>query len=614
MLKLAGGTHFLVLRTGGGRRVVDCFRRFDEAVAKHDGSSRISPIFAVSNAPPPTCSEDTLSYLLFVGPKYPGDVEVPDKVDCFLSLGLLNILFYIRSQEIADTFRASLSTGETGWECWTIRGGVIDDIQCGFPGRSTLRDEISAPLVVDRKSLVPTAREFQTALASAVGKAQLYKQPTEQRLLNYNTVLRNFLMNGSVRDVERQQSLAIANVSIARLNWQTYGGTSQILETSIPLAMHSLLGIGTPVLALQALTSFVERAFELFPTRSWLSRLKNRPARRGTSLIGTPATDGFWTQDFLSLAPGEVQEQLEGPNLPLFATFSGRDGFRSTSISLSAPNESITGCNTPSWTLQTLTHEMSHTQIRIALGFLLPSSQQEQDSLWSTIRDSEAATNLLDQVRVFLAEAIRNLGAQGIHEALTRDQFFVALKENLHEAHEILAHVFDLMYFYQGDEKAYLRAVWVSWASIPHIEDRVKNYVVRVLCALYANSLRRDDGAELTLQTVETTLLELDQEFPESLYIPEALAELQGNRKAYLDKLRLRSPLVKFARHFLWSKDAAKILSKGADLAQSLTSGAFTEERVKNPLAFLGAWSRDKVPEPIRSIWILQQLALGVEH
>jgi hypothetical protein len=256
---------------------------------------------------------------------------------------------------------------------------------------------------------------------------------------------------------------------------------------------------------------------------------------------------------------------------------------------------------------------MSHTEVRTALGFLLPDAQPEQDRLWATIKDPRKATNLLDQVRVFVAEAIRMLGAREVHEALTRDQFLAALKKNLHEAHEILAHVFDFLCFYRGDEKAYLRAVWVSWASIPHIEDRVNNYVVRVLCALYANSMRRDQGAELTLQTVETALLELNNEFPESLYIPEAISELRENREAYLAKLRLRGSLVRFARHFLCSKDVIAILSKGADLAQSLTNGVFTEERVKNPLAFVGVWSQDKTPEPIRSVWILQQYGTRLE-
>jgi hypothetical protein len=106
----------------------------------------------------------------------------------------------------------------------------------------------------------------------------------------------------------------------------------------------------------------------------------------------------------------------------------------------------------------------------------------------------------------------------------------------------------------------------------------------------------------------------LNSEFPDSLYIPEAISELRRDREEYLKKLRLRGSLVKFARYFLWSKDVSALLSKDADLASHLVVGTFTEERIKNPLAFIGAWSQDKTPDAIRSAWILQQLAYGMER
>lgn len=615
MVKLVGGTHFLILRGDGSTHTVECYRRFDEAVAKHDGNSRISPIFSVAGSSPPTFEKDKPCHLLFLGPKYPGETTIPDGIDCYLTLGLLNLVLFSDSAEKIDSLRDSLASGTVGWERWTLIGNVITEVEHHFPGRSSAPTEVTEPIGLDRKPLTPTAREFQTALACAVGKAQLYKQPTEQLLLNYNKVLRRFLIDDSIQDVERLQFLAIANVSIARLTWQTYGGTSRIYESQIPIAMHSLLGIGTAVLGLHALTRFVEQVFESHSTRTDLERLENIPAHNAGRLLSIPATDNFWNRDFFARATDEIASRPDGPNLPQFATFSGRDGFRSTSISLSAPTESITGCNTPSWTLQTLTHEMSHTQVRIALGFLLPDFAIPDDvqAVWTTITQPDSATNLRTQVRAFLAESIRQLSSKGTLEALSREEFFAALKDNLDEAHEILTHTFDFLYFYRGDEKTYLRAVWVSWASIPHIEDRVKNYIVRVLCAVYASNLRRDNGVTMTLESVESALVELNTEFPDSLYIPEAISELRLNREEYLGRLRLRGALVKFARYFLWSKDVAAMLSKDADLASHLVGGTFTEERIKNPLAFIGAWSQEKIPDAIRSAWILQQLAYGME-
>lgn len=443
MLKLVGGTHFLTLRSDGNTHAVECFRRFVEAVAKHDGNSRISPIFSVSGSPPPAFQKGKLCHLLFLGPKYPGDASIPEGIDCYLTLGLLNLVLFSDSADRIDALRDALSSETVGWEQWSLVGNAIQKIEYHFPGKSSVPTEVTAPIGLDRKPLTPTAREFQTALACAVGKAQLYKQPTEQLLLNYNEVLRRFLTNDSIQDVERVQFLTIANVSIARLTWQTYGGTSRISESTIPIAMHSLLGIGTAVLGLHALTRFVEQVFESNPTRMSLARLENVRPRSAGRLLSIPATDNFWNRDFSASAPGEIASKPDGPNLPQFATFSARDGFRSTSISLSAPTESITGCNTPSWTLQTLTHEMSHTQIRIALGFLLPNFAIPEDveAVWTTITQPDRATSLLIEVRAFLAESIRQFSSKSIVESLSRDEFFAALKDNLDEAHEILTHI-----------------------------------------------------------------------------------------------------------------------------------------------------------------------------
>ena len=99
MLQLVGGTHFLVLRTDEGKHFVHCFRRFDEALQKQDGKSRLSPIFAVEGSPEPSFPEGHQTYLFFFGPVYPGQVDVPLDVHAFLTLGLLNILFFCTTDQ-----------------------------------------------------------------------------------------------------------------------------------------------------------------------------------------------------------------------------------------------------------------------------------------------------------------------------------------------------------------------------------------------------------------------------------------------------------------------------------------------------------------------------------
>lgn len=614
MLQLAGGTHFLVLRTERGYHSVHSFRRFDEALARHDGNTRLSPIFAIAGAPPPSFPEDTTTHLLFLGPIHPGRVAVPEGVHAYISLGLLNLVLFCQTEESLKKVQGMIGPLGVGWELWSLSGNRIIDSKYNLPGSSRPVEQITNPIRKDISPILPTIREFQSAMANAVGKAQLHNQSAEELLLRYNEVFRRLLGEPTIQDVEKLQFLVTANVAIARVTWQTYGGSSPIAETPIQLATYSLLGIGTAVLALQALTRFVEQVFEEVRITDTLLQLATIPSQ-GTPLVSLAASDIFWAQDFVGLIDRRALPPATSPNLPQFASFSGRDGFRSTSVSLSAPIEVITGCNTESWTLQTLTHEISHSQVRAVLGAMLPdpSKREDLELLWAQMVNPALATNLLARLRIFLVDAVRLMRAHGPQESLTKSGLLAVLKASVHEADEILTHVFDFLYFYRGEETPYLRSLWASWATIPHIEDRVGEYITRSLCALYANGLRRENGPDLALETLENNLVKLNKELTNPLYIKKALTELQTKRDRYLSALQKRGPIVKFARHILWSSKVAGLLNRSADPSSLLTPGVFAEQKVSNPLAFASTFSSGKTPDAIRAVWILHQLAYGAE-
>jgi hypothetical protein len=615
MLRLEGGTHFLLLRTEAENHYLFSFSRFDDALSKYDGNSRLSPLFAIDGSGPPAFQKELATYLTFLGPIYPGDISLPEDSKGYLTLGILNVAIFCSTEAAFIRVKELAVNLGCGFECWTILGHLVTGITHFFPGVVKIPDEVTSPIPLDRAPMIPTAREFQTLVANVLTKNQLYNQSAQDDFLRFNSVFRNLITTLGVHDVEKLQSLTTANVSLARFIWQTFGGSSPLIQTSIQIATHSFLGIGTASLALQRLARFVEGIFEKGRISDRLRRLKDVPAHAGERLLGLPATDQFWNRTFLSQPTPDSLHSPQSQNLPQITSYSARDGFRSTSISLSAPIEVITGCNTPSWTLQTLTHEISHTQLRSIMGMLLPdpADDADLDQLWQFVNSKDVVPpSLFWQLRVFLVESILWMRAAGPkHNFPNKAELVAALRTNSQEANEILTHLFDFMYFYRKDSDKYIRSIWVSWATIPHIHDRVSDYITRTLCVLHCINLRRDNSYDISFATFEAALHKLEIDFPDSLYIPQALHEIQVNQAKYLNRLRSRTPLVKFGAHFLWSSEIAADLNHNIDLVTALKSGDFTEERSPNPLGFIAEWSQDKAPEAIRSIWILQHLAHG---
>ena len=58
--------------------------------------------------------------------------------------------------------------------------------------------------------------------------------------------------------------------------------------------------------------------------------------------------------------------------LPNISFYSGRDGFKALEHNISVPITCIAGCNSSKWSLQPVTHEVSHLIVRPILALLLP--------------------------------------------------------------------------------------------------------------------------------------------------------------------------------------------------------------------------------------------------
>ena len=622
MVLLKGGTHYLLLsRNPEGRHEVACHERFDRALAdwKLTGT-RISPIFSLNDAAVPVFKAGETRWLWFCGPVHPGTVEGLGGVSAYLSLGLYNLVLFVTDEASRERVREFVAKHKVAWEEWEILGnGIASTSYSSLVAAQPLTTrETLSPLFPKVDALCGAGREYVALLAASLARGARCTPAAARELFEFDAVFRNQLLQTPNKTTPVKQGLlAIANAALSRYTSQTYAGTSPVLESECHYYSHSLLGIGTASLALTQIRRFVGRAVETTRLTDRVQRLRHaQPAK--LMLHSMPPNDSFWATDFLvgEFPKDDPAQQKfarnDDPRLHLLTYFSGRDGFRATLLSLSAPLELLESCNSITWTMLTLTHEISHILVDGVLAFLLPNprSAQQLEQVVKLLARGDEVANLYEQLQQLLCYSVWQMASPNATDWLGPQQLGEILEGEGQSLYELVTHCFDFLYFYRGDPEVYIPALWASWSVIPNIAHRVSDYLVRSLCALYTKNVRREDGVSITLDQLVHLLQQVQQTFADALYVPQAIAELQANREQYADALSKRRPLALFVRHFLYSPEVEKHLLSG-DEKNEFKALEFGDGRVINPLRFIHEFSRDPSRNHLRSAWILQQLALG---
>lgn len=249
------------------------------------------------------------------------------------------------------------------------------------------------PGCVLKPDLQACSREYFVELSASINKSEANAPDFAPELRRFHLGFMETLADDDLNDVIRMGTITNAYAAISRHNNQTYSGTSPILETECSFSSHSLLGVGTVSLALARVRRFVA---DRIGEANYFARLEALKQEKCQPLFWkklSPSAD-YWIQDHLQsvgfsdksagaddTSDGAEQDVEEGEDgswvIPAISFLSGRDGFRSTEVSLSAPWELVAGCNMTSWTAHTLTHEISHTIIETVLAILLPPLDTE---------------------------------------------------------------------------------------------------------------------------------------------------------------------------------------------------------------------------------------------
>ncbi len=472
--------------------------------------------------------------------------------------------------------------------------------------------------------------------------------------------------DGLSRAVEEQQLINLNTDQLISLNStlvyvisQAYHGQMPILNGDACLIRHhSLLGIGNAHKAICKLIKFIEEGFEKYPTLLAASKLYSKPSEFSLSENGNinsihpiPHIDSLFN----------AGHKLEEATIPKMSYFSSRYGFSEGPGIMTVAAQSLSGADTVRWSLLTVTHEMMHAHFDVIISELL--SDEEASPLERFLHSAEPMAVTSDQLSkltfgtakeafraqlIFLAsklQAARNErfeiethwqpGKEFQYRSTTaasKSEFLADFVENRKIFEECAVHALDLFYFYQGNTSRYIRALWLSWATVPGVVENLEFYILRSLvCVGYSQPgdiLPNRFNAAVTILSQQLESIRDKDGRSASLIIERALQFVNDERNQDLLKLLFLplTQIVEVFKQFCFSENLRvyfetgdmKVTSGEAEVIYSLETEELSGELVQNPVAFLSDRIRrcesgedlsDFPSEFRRSAWVLLMLS-----
>jgi hypothetical protein len=594
--------------------------------------TRISPLFGLTDLPARSPTDDTFqktNYLDFIGPLRPYDILpclalLATPCRAWLTLGAFNILVATDNIDDARRIRGWLRKRKLRRERWVITEGTVLKEDYWFP--AVTRDGWRLKLASFQTPLEPEefphiVDEYRVLMASALSRsfAVLPKVAADLELVNEAVV--PDVLSSSLDDPLTAIALLVdVNAALSRFASQAFSGSSPIRETECHFWTHSLLGSGVANVALWNIRRFLQATLGQARIPERVEAFSS--IDRGFVNLGAVGSyaDPAWKQNWIN--HDELPALLD-PLFPQITYLSGRDGFRTTETTLSAPLSIVTSCNSLRWSLLTITHEVSHTIIGAVLGVILPDfrSHDEITKTLDTLNGQAATANLLQELRRFLLRIMFEMDqADGLPapRRVTHEDLVDIVRRRKEEVEEIMVHTFDFIYFYGQKAEVYVPSIWLSWAAIPHLDPKLEQYVIRTVCATMANHFdfapvehARDQVLEL-LKTLSATTQ------PHS-YVTTACRHLSEGWLPNIErKVTARMALVRIVTGFLQSPEMLQRV-RGQSVQSRRTGGKvlahtalhLTIDRIENPLRFIEEFTSDNC-DVCTSIWMLHCLAFNI--
>ncbi len=522
-----------------------------------------------------------------------------------------------------ERWTLAAKTGLTSWEKAAYSKAPVDTVKrengqmsarlAGFAGRSA-------------------GTKYHTLISTAIDAANRTGVQALNQYSAFDRLVRSELEteedDGSFRLSSRYATLLKVNGVLSRHVSQMYFGATPILGQACHYSIHSALGIGTSILAIEKIRDHVALATARHGLWKRLAALSSYPAEGG-AWSARARSDGAWDRPLLDgIDPDSARISDEDCELvPLITCFSGRDGFRRTEVSLSVPLEILSNCNTSSWTALTLTHEISHVIVDGFLSVYLPKWDGTEavdlalETLIAIHWGSKDALNRLEQVQDYaLGAFISFVGTQGDRlETLDRienaESLGLLMAHHWRQFEELLTHVTDFQYFYNQEVEDYVSSIWRSWEMLPSIIDRVDEYLLRTCLAVMSSQLHSVNCAQLAVNRVGTVMTTMLAVHDQSQLLQVARDRIDELGASLVQDLGACEGLCHLVRHGTLLTDLRTELTprlKGRrPKFSSIGVKAFDNPRISDPVSFVQCFGLGEQFDEAKSLWILSQLAFS---
>jgi hypothetical protein len=652
-VKVAGDEVFLLVsrEINLNKYTVEAVPTLKGVYSKWTSSTRLAKLFPLDGAQLPDFAKVSHVALYFVGPLDPGRLDVT--VPTFLTLGTYNIVLCASNKrDDAKILKFLERLPDMTWEAWTISKLQLLSLRYAptlmkpnHRGGMTPRD-VKVPA-----ALTAADEENALLLTATIAKSKVY---FPQNVRDFEVLADGFRRKlneeGGKNDINRLSWLVNVNAHLSRYTSQAFAGVSPIVSSECHYWSNSLLGIGTAAQALVNVRKFVESAVGSFDFVDRIDAMKSVSAedffkgvdgpdatRKSASLYGSAAFDfQYWKRvgDFLEARgldrPSEATPENsdhDNDRLPLIVCFSGRDGFRSTLFSLTAPLELIAGCNAYGWSPMTLSHEICHVWTNGIFGALFSDLDDPnlRDRLYRLFDGSIEPTTLFEELQFAFYFCVHQLyleSESALDGPAPPAEKQLTSKEKIDKFESVTNEVITHVLFFQREEEPYIRSIWSSWDVIPNIRDRLSDYIVRSGCALLSDRLGHgNEPWKLALDDLGKLLDDLAKNGNSGNYLRDA-AELLADRRVQFEKsLQARAQLVRLVVAFLTDTGLAARLQhdigvKGGDgkAYDDQKPLDFQAPAILNALQFARHFCTDKVVNSKKSMWILQRMAFAMNN
>lgn len=497
-------------------------------------SFRISPIFSLN----PLVKSVPIENATIAFYNFPNAYSVLGRIDklasddlkgrVFFCLGLSSVILITENEANEKEFDKVTGGFSTANEKWTLNDSLIIDIDYKIPKNGkididvykledysnlpvterVLIDEFNAgirmmliKLINHMPSEIGKIKNLINDINSMIGDLTYLQNPKGKPPHNLSEFSVNDLRDARQNSIMRNQILdriIQVNSSLSYVSTQAFSGAIPILERRSLVRRHSLLGIGSSILALNNIARFVEECFanvSIFDTI--ITSMAHAAPLKGTdNLLKYDSSE--WHKSSVGTFGIKPNRDSTFFKLPFF---NGRLGFRETEYSIAAAIQSISSGATLEWSLMTLTHEMLHGHVRKILNSIFFGNdlmnRNDQRNLFYERFVAKQEGKLTDEK---LIDSIRSViftyccyttefGSITSQTEPPEDKFRMPVLEleklwsvfehEYRNINELFVHILDLHYFYANRVSVYIPLIWCSWVAVPYTSGDLRQYILR---------------------------------------------------------------------------------------------------------------------------------------